>query len=220
MFSGKMCTSSATSAPSRWPTVVVPMNLPLAMSATLAFVIPITTKLSASVTFMRSPLRAFTVRFLPSSDSTVPRILTGGLAGAWAAATVQRAASRTAAMVRIMVVSLSINRAANAEMREFIPGSVDARAGDLHHARHLREVGAQQRVERIGAERARLDALLGEAIEDQGILEQRRHRGIDLLDDGFRHAGRPEQAEPGIELVARRAALGEGRQIGEEPRAL
>src|SRR5438552_1473174 len=91
MFSGKMWTSSATSEPSRWPTVVVPMNLPLAMSSTLAFVIPITTKLSASFTFMLSPLRAFTVRIWPSSDWTVPRILTGGFAGAWAQAAAARA---------------------------------------------------------------------------------------------------------------------------------
>src|SRR6266850_7877046 len=108
MFSGKMCTSSATSAPSRWPTVVGPMNLPLAMSATLAFVIPITTKLSASFTFRLSPLRAFTVRIWPSSDSTVPRILTGGLAGAWATAAAETAASSIAAMVRIMGVSFSL----------------------------------------------------------------------------------------------------------------
>src|SRR6267142_1652039 len=108
MFSGKMCTSSATSEPSRWPTVVVPMNLPLAISSTLAFVIPMTTKVSASFTFTLSPLRAFTVRIWPSTDSTVPRVLTGGLAGAWATAAAETAASSIAAMVRIMGVSFSL----------------------------------------------------------------------------------------------------------------
>src|SRR6267143_552821 len=90
--------------------VVVPMNLPLAISSMLAFVVPMATKVSASFILMLSPLRAFTVRFWPSSDSTVPRILTGGLAGAWAAATAERAASRTAAMGRIMGVSFSMDQ--------------------------------------------------------------------------------------------------------------
>ena len=102
MFSGKMCTSSATSAPSRSPTVVVPMNLPLATSARLAFAIPMTTKLSASLTFMLWPLLALTVRFVRSILSTVPRILTGGLAGACAMATVDTAAISNAVRVRVM----------------------------------------------------------------------------------------------------------------------
>src|SRR5881397_4411097 len=55
--------------------------------------------------------------------------------------------------------------------KPFSGALIDARAGDLHHARHLREVGAQQRVERIGAERSRLDALPGEALEDSQVLE-------------------------------------------------
>src|SRR6266478_3121186 len=58
---------------------------------------------------------------------------------------------------------------------------IDARAGDLHHARHFREVLAQQRVERVRAERARLDALASEALEDSRVLEQRRHCGIELV---------------------------------------
>src|SRR6267378_7866928 len=97
---------------------------------------------------------------------------------------------------------------------------IDARARNLYHPCHLDEVGAQQRAERIRAERARLDALPGQALEDSRVLEQRRHRGVELVDDRLRHAGRAEEAEPGVELVACNAALGEGRQLGKEPRAL
>src|SRR3979490_2819855 len=68
---------------------------------------------------------------------------------------------------------------------------IDARARNLYHPCHLDEVLAQQCVERIRAERARLDALPSEALEDQRVLEQRRHRGIEVVDDRFRHAGRP-----------------------------
>src|SRR6267378_5091637 len=79
---------------------------------------------------------------------------------------------------------------------------IDARARNLYHPCHLDEVGAQQRAERIRAERSRLDAHPSEALEDQRVLEQRRHRGIELVDDRFRHTGRPAQAAPGVELVA------------------
>src|SRR5258708_30877880 len=49
------------------------------------------------------PLLVLMVRFVPSIFSTVPRILTGGLAGAWATATADTAAISNAARVRIMV---------------------------------------------------------------------------------------------------------------------
>src|SRR5256885_14418124 len=62
---------------------------------------------------------------------------------------------------------------------------IDARARNLYHPCHLDEVLAQQRVERIGAERARLDALPRQALEDSRVLEQRCHRGIELVDDGL-----------------------------------
>src|SRR6266850_1093512 len=101
MLSGKMCTSSATSTPSRWPTVVVPMNLPLPMSAMLALVMPMTTTLSGTLTFISSPPRALTVRMLPSTCSSVPRMRVG----AWARTAVDSAAMTTAAIERIMLVS-------------------------------------------------------------------------------------------------------------------
>src|SRR5258708_17252711 len=102
MASGKMCTSSAIRAPSFSPTVVVPMNLSLPMSAMLACWMPTTTKLSASLMVMLCPLRALTVSILPSSFSTVPRILTGGFAGAWATAVAEKTAISRAVMARIM----------------------------------------------------------------------------------------------------------------------
>src|SRR5229473_208207 len=102
MLSGKMCTSCATSAPSRSPTVVVPMNLPLAMSERLPLKIPTTMNLSASVTFTLCPLRSLMVRFCPSSFSMVPRILTGGLAGAWARAMAGTTATNNPAIRRII----------------------------------------------------------------------------------------------------------------------
>jgi hypothetical protein len=48
--------------------------------------IPTTMNFSASVTLTLCPLRSLMVRFCPSSFSMVPRILTGGLAGASATA--------------------------------------------------------------------------------------------------------------------------------------
>src|SRR6266853_59164 len=48
------------------------------------------------------PLLVLMVRFVPWIFSTVPRILTGGLAGAWATATADTAAISNAARVRIM----------------------------------------------------------------------------------------------------------------------
>src|SRR6267378_512790 len=102
MFSGKMCTSSATSAPSRCPTVVVPMNLPLVISAMLALVMPMTTTLSGTLIFIVSPLRALTVSTLPSTFSSVPRIRVGALAGACASAAAQPPMSASVASVRIM----------------------------------------------------------------------------------------------------------------------
>src|SRR6185436_12285586 len=48
------------------------------------------------------PLLALTVSIAPSTFSIVPRILTGGLAGAWATASVATAASNRPAMARIM----------------------------------------------------------------------------------------------------------------------
>src|SRR5712692_5034653 len=55
------------------------------------------------------PLLALMVRLVPSILSTVPRILTGGLAGAWATATADTAASSNAAMVRIMGTPFRVN---------------------------------------------------------------------------------------------------------------
>src|SRR2546422_654140 len=53
---------------------------------------------------------------------------------------------------------------------------IDARAGDLHHARHLREVLAQQRVERIGAARARpaITSLIASAVDLSGTCTMSR----------------------------------------------
>src|SRR5712691_6907069 len=48
------------------------------------------------------PLLALMVRLVPSIFSTVPRILTGGLAGACATATADTAGISNAAMARIM----------------------------------------------------------------------------------------------------------------------
>src|SRR5258706_635332 len=106
MLSGKMCTSSATSTPSRWPTVVVPMNLPLPMSAMLALVMPMTTTLSGTLTFIASPPRALTVRTLPSTCSSVPRMRVG----AWARTAVDTAAMTTAAIERIIELSSGSDR--------------------------------------------------------------------------------------------------------------
>src|SRR3954469_9927139 len=70
---------------------------------------PTTAKLSASLTFMVWPLRALTVSMLPSSFSTVPRIRTGGLAGACAKATADTATSVNAATARIIGGSLGVS---------------------------------------------------------------------------------------------------------------
>src|SRR3954469_2848751 len=104
MLSGKMCTSSATSAPSFWPTVVVPMYLPLPMSAMLALATPTTTTLSGTLTFIDSPLRALTVSRLPAICSSVPRMRVG----AWARTAVETAVTTRAAIERIMEAPVRI----------------------------------------------------------------------------------------------------------------
>ncbi len=62
--------------------------------------------------------------------------------------------------------------------------------------------------------------LLEEALLDLGIGEYLAHLGIDLGRDVCRHRRRAEQAEPGDRLVAGQAALGDGRDLGEERHAL
>src|SRR6266850_4773902 len=152
MLSGKMCTSSATSTPSRWPTVVVPMNLPLPMSAMLALVMPMTTTLSGTLTFISSPPRALTVRMLPSTCSSVPRMRVG----AWARTAVDSAVMTTAATERIMLVSgwtTSANIRRRGLFRKLDDRPQTARSDVPHHRR--RDHGA------LPAVRGRLPADAG-----------------------------------------------------------
>src|SRR5882672_5835535 len=91
---------------------------------------------------------------------------------------------------------------------------VDPRAGDLHHARHLGEVGAQQLGEGVRAERLRHHALLVQALEYHRVLQQLAHGGVDRVDRAARDARRAEDPDPGIEAVARHAALVDGGEVG------
>src|SRR6267142_4331746 len=96
--------------------------------------------------------------------------------------------------------------------------SFDAPYG-LHYLGGFLVVLADQPPECVRAQGARHHALGREALEDHRIAQQLRHLGVDALDDAPRRARRREQAEPGIELVARKAR-GDGRRSGEEGRAL
>jgi len=75
-----------------------------------------------------------------------------------------------------------------------LPGeSVDARAGGLYHLCHFHEIGAQQRVERLGTERLRLDALLRQPVEDHRVLEQDSDRDVDSLQRRARNPAGPSK---------------------------
>src|SRR6266849_9840417 len=188
MFSGKMCTSSATSAPSRSPTVVVPMNLPGPISETLALVMPTTTKLSASLTFMLFPSRDLTVRFWLSSFSSVPRILTGGFAGACANAATDMAASSNAGMKRIMEV--------------LSPGNRDKRCL-LRRLRRLQLRGKR----RVDSARERSGPLLRPRINDA-----RRNPGA-----GLESVGRDVRCPAHLCAVDEEAGVGRNAVDDDEP---
>ena len=78
----------------------------------------------------------------------------------------------------------------------------------------------QQRAERFGRERTRLDTLLRQALEDRRVLEQLVHGGVHLLDRRLRHCRPARAGRSRNRTRSPAAALGDGRQLGHESRAL
>src|SRR5437660_1262527 len=138
---------------------------------------------------MTWPLLALMVRFVPSIFSTVPRILTGGLAGAWAKATADTAAISNAAMVRNMGSPRGVNEGANAGSARLIPFIPNASSGMIPASRPCRFKPSLQGIVRIVQRAPHVGD--GTAVEAQALLRLPEvaaddvHEGI----DSHLHAG-------------------------------
>src|SRR5437660_5345058 len=117
---------------------------------------------------MTWPLLALMVRFVPSIFSTVPRILTGGLAGAWAKATADTAAISNAAMVRNMGSPRGVNEGANAGSARLIPFIPNASSGMIPASRPCRFKPSLQGIVRIVQRAPHMGD--GTAVEAQALL--------------------------------------------------
>src|SRR4051794_38780640 len=92
--------------------------------------------------------------------------------------------------------------------------------GRLDYLGPFRRVGADALDELLGRAADRLGTDRVEALAQVGGLNAGDHLTLQPRDDLTRRARRREHAEPGVEVELRHAGLGEGRDLGQQRRAL